>query len=153
MYFKSRCQKGIVEDLGDAEKSKGIMVGVIALFFLLFPVFWYLSMVMAPFYYDYMPGLAGTLTFLFFLGSNLFGVIFAVLTKVLLKRSTMFGAAFILSALLNFYVFIKMGFRVSYGWGMLSLLLYALPLATSLVGLSLIVEFSSVNHSHSYHGN
>ena len=123
------------------EKTKGIVVGVIASIFLFFPVFYYLGTVISLLYNENMPGLAGTLTFLFFLWSNLYGAIFAVLTKALLKRSTIFGAIFILSAILNFYVLIKMGFRVSYGWGMMALLLYAPPLATSIVGISLIVPF------------
>jgi len=94
-----------------------------------------------------MPPMAGLLILLFLLGSNHFGVIFAVLTKVLLKRSTIFGATFILSAILNFYVLIKMGFRVSYGWGMITLLIYAPLLATSLVGISLILPFRRLGNA------
>ena len=124
----------------NTKKTEGIIVGVIASIFLFFPVFYYLSMIITPLSYENMPPMAGLLTLLFLLGSNHFGVIFAVLTKALLKRSTIFGATFILSAILNFYVLIKMGFRVSYGWGMVTLLLYAPPLATSLVGISLIVR-------------
>jgi hypothetical protein len=123
----------------NTEKTKGIIVGVIASIFLFFPVFYYLGTVISPLYNENMPGLAGTLTFLFFLGSNLYGAIFAVLTKALLKRSAIFGAIFILSAILHFYILIKMGFRFSYGWRMITLLLYAPLLATSIVGISLIV--------------
>jgi len=32
----------------NSEKTEGIMVGVVASFFLFFPVFWYLSMIIAP---------------------------------------------------------------------------------------------------------
>jgi hypothetical protein len=123
----------------DSEKTKGILVGVVASFLLFFPVLLYLSMVMAPLYDENVAGLAGGLTFLFFLGSILFGVIFAVLTKALLKCSMIFGVLFTLSAILNFYVLVKMGFRVSYGWGLVTLLLYAPLLATILVGISLIM--------------
>jgi len=70
---------------------------------------------------------------------------FAVLTKALLKRSTIFGVLFILSAILNFFVLIKMGFRISYGWGMVTLLLYALLLTISLAGISLMRALAKIN--------
>jgi len=145
MHFGRLCQTGTRGRFVNSEKTKGISVGVIASIFLFFKVFYYLGPVISPLYNENMPGFAGTLTFLFFLGCNLYGAMFAVLTKALLKRSTIFGVLFILSAILNFFVLIKMGFRISYGWGMVTLLLYALLLTISLAGISLMRALAKIN--------
>lgn len=125
----------------DAKKVAGIMMGVIGLFFLLLPVCWYLYMVMVPppSDYEYMPPGAGAIIFILFLGGNILGLIFVGLTKILLERSKVFGALFISSGLLNFFLLTKM-FYLS---GLFDLLLYTSPIVTILVGMSLIFPLSS----------
>lgn len=125
-------------DSSYAKKDKGIITGIIGSIFLLLPVCWYLYMVIVPppSDYEYMPPMAGTLIAMLFFGANILGIIFASLTKILLKRSIMFGTLFISSGLLNFYLLTKM-FSFS---GLFGLLLYAPPIVTILVGVSLIKQ-------------
>ena len=110
----------------------GVITGVIGSIFLLLPVCWYLYTVIVP--YQDVPPMAGTVILVFFLGCNILGIIFAGLTKILLKRSTVFGAFFISLGLLNFYLLTKM----FYFSGLFGLLLYTPSTVTILVGLSLI---------------
>jgi hypothetical protein len=127
----------------DAKRVAGIIVGVIASGFLFLPVFWYLDMVITPppaSWYEYMPGMAGPLILGFLLGSNVLGIIFAVLTKALLGRSIVFGATFILLGILNSYILTQMRFRVWYSWGEGTPLLYIPSIVSSLVGVFLVVS-------------
>jgi hypothetical protein len=112
----------------------GVITGVIGSIFLLLPVCLYLYTVIIP--YQDVPPMAGTLILVFFLGCNILGIIFAGLTKILLKRSTVFGALFISLGLLNFYLLTKM----FYFSGLFGLLLYTPSTVTILVGLSLIKQ-------------
>lgn len=122
-------------------KRVGVITGVIGLIFLLPPVCWYLYMVIVPppSDYEYMPPGAGAIIFMVFLGGNILGLIFAGLTKLLLKRSKVFGALFISSGLPNFFLWTKM----FYFSGLFDLLLYTSPIVTILVGMSLIFPLSS----------
>lgn len=124
----------------EPRKVEGTIAGVIASIFLWLPVCWYLYMIAvppSPSYYEYMPPMAGTLIFFFILGSNTVGVILVGLTKMLLKRSTVFGALFILSGLLNLYLLISM-FSFPFFSGLVGILLYTPPLVPILVGVSLV---------------
>jgi len=112
----------------------GVITGAICSIFLLLPVCWHLYTVIVP--YQDVPPMAGTLILVFFLGCNILGIIFAGLTKILLKRSTIFGALFISLGLLNFYLLTKM----FYFSDLFGLLLYAPSTVTILVGLSLIKQ-------------
>lgn len=122
-------------------KKAGVITGFIGLIFLLFPVCWYLYMVIVPppSDHEYMPPGAGAIIFMFFLGGNILGLIFAGLTKLLLKRSKVLGTLFISSGLPNFFLWTKM----FYFFGLFDLLLYTSPIVTILVGISLIFPLSS----------
>jgi len=118
-------------------KKVGVITGVIGSIFLLLPVCWYLYTVIAPppaSWYEYMPPMAGSLILVFFLGGNVLGLIFAYLTKLLLKCSTVFGALFISTGLSNFFILAKM----FYFSGLFGLLLYTPSIVTILVGVTLV---------------
>ena len=122
----------------DAKKDEGIITGIIGQIFLLLPVCWYLHMIIVPppSDYEYVPPMAGTLVAMLFFGASILGIIFAGLTKKLLKRSIIFGTLFISSGLLNLYLLTKM-FSFS---GLFGLLLYAPPIISILVGVSLMKQ-------------
>ena len=127
--------------LVDPNKFEGTIVGVIASIFLLLPMFWVLSDIIVPpppGWHEYVTGAAAGIFLFFFFGSNIVGIIFAVLTKTMLKRSMVFGAIFILSGLLNLYFVIEM-FGLYRLWWEKDLSVLAPPIVTILVGVSLIV--------------
>ncbi|KPV63604.1 MAG: hypothetical protein AOA66_0736 [Candidatus Bathyarchaeota archaeon BA2] len=119
----------------DAKRVAGIIMGVIGFILLLFPVWQRLYMVIMPpppSYYEYSPRFAAA--FASMLLPNILGVIFVGITRLLLKRSTVFGALFISSGLLNFYLLTKTFPFCS----LFDLLLYAPSIVAILVGVSLI---------------
>lgn len=117
-------------------------MGVIGLFFLLYPVAGYIYRVIIPLpSSDYSsPRFAGAFSGMLIL--NILGVIFVGFSKLRLKHSTVFGALFISAGLLN-WSFSRGMFSFS---GPFDLLLYAPAIITFLIGVSLIVPPRQAAH-------
>lgn len=132
----------------DAKKVGGIITGVIGSIFFLLPVCLYLYTAVvppSPAYYEYMPPMGGILIAMFFFGCHILGIIFVGLTKIILRRSTVFGALFLSSGLLNFYLLTKMFYFSS----LFGLLLYAPLIVTIIVGVSLVKPPQKAGGAHS----
>lgn len=123
----------------NVRKIAGITAGVSGLVFLIFSVSWYLYETMAPLPPPW-PGMRWAYMgiFVVFYLCNLFGMISAGLTKILLKRFKVFAAPFISLGLLNLFILTSMFYFKWFSPSLWVLLLYAPSTMTILVGVSLI---------------